>query len=231
MTHLVIINLKKRSDRWESLSQHLKDMKSQLGFIDSIHRLEAIEFDQTTGRSPIKSSDPPSKGCMLSHAKAIQWAKDQFWDSVMVVEDDVRFQSDVASTWNAVQAELGSTPWSVLFGGSVRIRPRDVKKHSAHVLSLRTPDGIFTGTHCMVYHSRAYDDLLRIIETEVSDPNPFHLDLLISSKCSPIMLTVPYLALFKETDTSDVRVGRDTKVDYQNITEAQKMALMLIGPK
>jgi GR25 family glycosyltransferase involved in LPS biosynthesis len=216
MIHLVVINLKKRSDRWESLSQHLKDIKSHLGFIHSIHRMEAIEYN------------PPSKGCMLSHAKAIRWAKDQHWDSVMVVEDDVRFCENIDSTWNAVQSELESTPWSVLFGGSVRIRPRDVKKHSAHTLALRAPDGIFTGTHCMVYHSRAYDDLIRIIETEVSETYPFHLDLLISSKCSPIILTVPYLALFKEMDTSDVRVGRDTKIDYQNIIDAQKTSLTLM---
>lgn len=215
MTHLVIINLKKRSDRWESLSQHLKEMKSHLGFIDSIHRMEAVEYD------------PPSKGCMLSHAKAIRLAKDQYWDSVMVVEDDVRFCENVDSTWNVVQSELASTPWSVLFGGSVQIRPRDVRKYSDHVLKLRTPDGIFTGTHCVIYHSRSYDDLIRIIEKEVAETHPFHLDLLISSKCAPVMLTVPYLALFKEMDTSDVRVGRDTKVDYQNITNAQKTALTL----
>lgn len=217
MTHLIVINLKKRADRWESLSQHLKDMKTQLTFIDSIHRLEAVEFD------------PPSKGCMMSHAKAIRLAKEQFWDSVMVVEDDVRFQDNVQKTWDAVQSELNGSPWTVLFGGSVRIRPKDVKKHSSHLLDLRAPDGILTGTHCMVYHSRVYDDLIRIIETEVAEQHPFHLDLLISSKCSNVLLTVPYLALFKETDTSDVRVGRDTKVDYQNITEAQKMAIMLIG--
>ena len=217
MTHLVIINLKRRPDRWESLSQHIKEHKSQLGFIDSIHRIEAVECD------------PPSKGCMLSHAKAIQLAKDQFWDSVMVVEDDVRFQENVDKVWASIQTELESVQWKVLFGGSVSIRPRDLSSFSPHLLKVVPPDGILTGTHCMVYHSRSYDELIQLITEEVKSPYPYHIDLLISSKCSPLFLAVPYLAMFKESDKSDVRVGRDTKVDYQNITNAQKIAKMIAG--
>lgn len=220
--HLVVINLKKRNDRWISLQKHLDEFKSKLPFIASVHRLEAVECI------------PPSKGCMLSHAKAIRLAKDQFWDRVLVVEDDVRFQENVLDTWNAVQDTLSTdTSWSVVFGGSVRIRPNDVKPHTPNLLKLNYPNGIFTGTHCMLYNSKSFDAILQCIEEESRSEFPYHLDLLLSTKLnttnSPFFLTVPYLALFIEKDVSDIRIGKDTTIDYQNIVDAQKTAMKCIN--
>lgn len=221
IVHLVVINLKKRNDRWISLQKHLDEFKSKLPFIASVHRLEAVECN------------PPSKGCMLSHAKAIQLAKEQFWDRVLVVEDDVRFQDNVLDTWNAIQDTLSTnTTWSVIFGGSVRLRPNDVKPQTSNLLKLNYPNGIYTGTHCMLYNSKSYDSIQQCIEEESKSDFPYHLDLLLSTKLntreSPILLTVPYLALFIEKDVSDIRIGKDTTVDYQNIVEAQKIAFKSI---
>ena len=216
MTHLIVINLNRRKDRWERTSLHLQENKHHLQFIDSIHRLEAVEHQQ------------PAKGCMLSHMKAIQMAKAQHWDKVMVCEDDVRFQPNVKNTWEQVQSELESHPWSVVFGASVRFRPKDFQKVSPHTLKLKCPNGIVTGTHCVVYHSRVYDEIIRLVEHEVMESYPFHLDLLLSSKLNspthPIVLTIPFMALITEQDTSDIRLGRDTSTVYRNIVEAQRMA-------
>jgi len=212
MIPAVVINLKRRPDRWASVSAHL----APLDFLHPLERCEAVE------------AQPPAAGCLLSHAQALRWARDRNWEQVMVLEDDVRFQPDAALTLQALQAELANVSWNVLFGASVRVRPRDLVSHSPHLLALRTPQGLLTGTHCMLYHRRAYDLLIHLLETEAVDPHPFHLDLLLSSRCSNLYLAVPYLALFSEVDTSDVRVGRDTRIDYQNILEAQALALRLI---
>jgi GR25 family glycosyltransferase involved in LPS biosynthesis len=217
--HLVVINLNKRRDRWVSLQKHLDDFKDKLSFIASVHRIEAVECI------------PPAKGCMLSHAKAIQLAKDQFWDRVLVVEDDIRFQENVLDTWNAIQSDLSNVNWSILFGASVRIRPNDVKPFTSNLFKLNHPNGIFTGTHCMLYHSKSYDAILDCIAEECKSDFPYHLDLLLSTKLNtketPILLAIPFLALFTENDTSDIRIGKDTSIDYQNIVHAQQTALKL----
>lgn len=217
MVHLIVINLKRRIDRWESLQTHLNIMKPKLSFIESIHRLDAVE-----GRAV---------GCMLSHAKALQWAKCQHWSEVLVVEDDVRFSDDIDKLWFELQSNLSKRPWSIVFGASVRIRPRDIKVVNETLLALKHPDGIFTGTHCMLYHSSIYDKVIQLIEEESRIEYPYHLDLLLSSRINtpemPVLLSVPYLALFTEQDISDVRVGKDTSVDYQNITEAHEFAKRL----
>lgn len=219
MVHVIIINLKKRTDRWEKLTDHLKLYKDRLTFVDSFHRLEAV-MEPTS----------PAKGCMLSHRNAIQLAKGQFWDSVLVVEDDVRFRNDVPEIWNSVMEELkDNATWNIIFGASVRVRPKDLNKYSPHLLGLRSPNGILTGTHCVLYHSRCYDAVIDMIDKEIQSDYPYHLDLLLSSKLKGIFLSVPYLALFAENDTSDVRVGKDTTVDYQNLMDAHKMASMLIA--
>ena len=226
MVHLVIINLKRRTDRWDKLMQHIAEQKDNLHFIESVHRLEAVEYFDEQNRSQ------PAKGCMLSHRNAVQLAKDQFWGSVLVVEDDVRFEKDAGALWGEICNELKTRSWGVLFGATVRLRPRDVFKASPHLLKLKSPDGILTGTHCMLYNSGAYDQIINVINEEIVSPFPYHLDLLLSSKLNTpqceIYVAVPFLALFMEQDSSDVRPGRDTNADYANITSAHQLAKMFV---
>ena len=217
MVHVVVINLQKRKDRWESFTRHIEERRESLSFIEDIQRLEAV------------AATPPARGCMLSHRHALQMAKDRQWESVLVLEDDARFQSDARETWQALSRELSSIRvWNVVFGASVHVRPRDVRKASPHLLGLTFPNGILTGTHCIWYHSRCFDRVMDVIDAEAISAYPYHLDLLLSSKLQFIFLCAPYLALFTEHDTSDIRIGRDTSVDYQNITNAQALALSLL---
>lgn len=222
MVHLIIINLKKRADRWKSIIEHLNTLQNQnqLKFIESIHRLEAVV------------GNPPAKGCMQSHANAIQLAKTMGWNSVMVMEDDARFINNADEIWNAIQDELKEkeTVWKIIFGATVRLGRRGIKYHSPHLLAL-DQDGIFTGTHCMVYHSRCYDEVIELIEKEVASPFPYHIDLLLSSHkpfISSIYLMIPFIALFLEHDTSDIRQGKDTSIDYEQIVHANKMSQQLL---
>jgi len=220
MVHLIIINLKKRVDRWKSMTKHLNDFQEQkkLKFIESIHRLEAVV------------GNPPAKGCMQSHANAIQLAKTMGWDSVMVIEDDARFVDNADEIWNDVQDELKekNALWKIIFGATVRLGRRGIKYYSPHLLSL-DQDGIFTGTHCMTYHANCYDEVIDLIQKEVESPFPYHVDLLLTSKISSIFLMVPFLALFLEHDTSDIRQGKDTSIDYEQIVHANKMSQQFLS--
>ena len=216
MVHLVVINLASRTDRWESLTAHLEKFRPHLPFVEHVHRMEGV-VDAV-----------PARGCMASHRDALLLAMKQQWDMVLVAEDDIRFQPDAATTWSTCLSELKNSTWGVAFGATVQLRTGDFTRHSDHVLQLN-PQGIVTGTHCVLYHSRAYQSVIRAIENEMAVEQPFHLDLLLSMQDAefPLVLFVPFLALFTEHDTSDVRRGRDTRVDFRNITQAQQHALLL----
>jgi hypothetical protein len=67
---VLYINLEKRKDRKIHIEEQLKDFKS-------VERIEAI--------------DTPHYGylgCVLSHIKALEYAKEMGWDEVIICEDD-----------------------------------------------------------------------------------------------------------------------------------------------
>ena len=68
---VLYINLEKRKDRKIHIEEELKDFKS-------VERIEAVDTSDTSGYF----------GCVLSHIKALETAKERGWDEVMICEDD-----------------------------------------------------------------------------------------------------------------------------------------------
>ena len=222
MVHLIIINLDRRKDRLLSLLKHLEDNKTNLGFIEDIHRLSAV--DQSPCNTYIFT---PAKGCMLSHINAILFAKEKGLKNVMVIEDDARFASNANEIFNTAMSTLEKRNWSTLFGATVTFQQKGFKKpnfeKNKHLLELKN-GGIMTGTHCIVYNSTYFDTIVELINKEIQTDAPYHLDMLLSLNLPYIYLTVPYMALFVEHDTSDIRIGKNTSSDYQQVIEAQRKA-------
>jgi GR25 family glycosyltransferase involved in LPS biosynthesis len=226
MVALVIINLDRRSDRLKSLECHLHENK--FDFIEEIERVSGVTTLEN-GKSS-NHNFTPAKGCMLSHRNAILLAKTKGWKHVMVIEDDARFASNAGVVFQEAMniLSLNNREWSVLFGACVMFQSRGftqvVSSSTTQLLKLR-PNQIITGTHCVVYNSNYYDKIIDLINNEISSQDPYHLDMLLSLNVPHIYLTVPFLALFTENETSDVRIGKNTNIDYQNIVESQKRAI------
>jgi hypothetical protein len=218
MVHAVVINLNKRTDRWQSLQQHLQE--TNLPFLESVQRLSAVE-----------NTANPSLGCLLSHAAAIRLAIENKWESVMVLEDDVRFRANSENIFAQMHEDLKQLEWQAVFGASVRVLRRDITpcvvppnpRISTRLFALR-PQGCFTGTHCMMYHQRAYDSILALVEqAQQTDPLvPHHIDYMLSSTLTNVYLCVPFLAFYLEHDVSDVRLHKDTSQDYALICSADQ---------
>ena len=232
MFHLIIINLNRRIDRFKSIQQHLQENK--FDFIDSIERLPGVvSIDDNGEFSSDQCKFTPAKGCMLSHRNAILLAKSRGWDNVMVVEDDARFVPNANQIIKEAMLNLKQNiqRWSLLFGACVIFQSRGFTKvgnvqvpTTTQLLKLRS-NQIMTGTHCVVYNSNCYDKVIDLIKNEVSSNDPYHLDMLLSLNLPDIYLTVPFLALFTENDISDVRIGKNTNIDFQNIVDSQKKAI------
>ena len=65
------INLDKRKDRKDHIEKELKDFKS-------VERIEAVDTSHKSGYF----------GCVLSHIKSLEYAKQMGYDEVMIFEDD-----------------------------------------------------------------------------------------------------------------------------------------------
>jgi len=76
LNHAIYINLEERTDRKEH-------------FLREIEKLD-IPHLQVERMNAVKNENG-ALGCSMSHLKCIQYAKEQNWDSVMVLEDDITF--------------------------------------------------------------------------------------------------------------------------------------------
>ncbi|MGE9551486.1 glycosyltransferase family 25 protein [Erwinia amylovora] len=97
---VVYINLKKRSDRNESILNQLRAVDVSY---DKIVRFEAIE------------SSPGYIGCAKSHQAALTLAFNENWENVLIIEDDTAFNLDEESICRANNFlnMLKTTVWDV----------------------------------------------------------------------------------------------------------------------
>lgn len=101
---ITVINLDKDLDRWVSFVEEAERM----GFSDRVVRIAGVYHEVG------------SFGCASSHKKAVQYAVSRGWKKVLVLEDDVSFLYDKATT-DAILEEAFSnitgTDWGLLYLG------------------------------------------------------------------------------------------------------------------
>lgn len=122
-THVQIINLESRSDRWEGL------VKNRI--LENLRELEWARCPAVFGRDLAGYGQSPyfnqSKrqdrwanrgGCLLSHRKAIQACLDQGAEHGLILEDDIHFPAQLdTEEMRRLQKALESTNWDVLYLG------------------------------------------------------------------------------------------------------------------
>jgi len=105
-----IINLKTRPDRWSEIQAQLQkagiDPTSE-----KIQRFDAVR--------PADAGAFPSigaRGCFMSHLGVLQDARQQGYQRILVLEDDLDFKSDFRQKWPKVCATLNSANWGMFYG-------------------------------------------------------------------------------------------------------------------
>ena len=219
--NIVVINLANRTDRWESIHQHLLTIqktetpKNQpCPFV--VHRLEAIR-DKTNG----------ARGCSKSHAAAIRLASENGWDNVLVLEDDARLRTPLLFNDKGIPGRLSvllenveEYSWNAIFLGAGRAIGTVVVNECTMKLSGGNAGRYITGSHAVMYHSRAYAELIRLFERE--QEGMVHVDLIISTElpASTVFLAFPFIAEFIDS-SSDVRKGSTAVHDIAHFKETE----------
>lgn len=93
--NIFIINLKRRTDRKESMINRLQEQNiTNYEFIEAIDGVEQSIIDKFTELKNNKKTQIITSGhfaCLLSHINAIKLAKSRNYSSIMILEDDVYF--------------------------------------------------------------------------------------------------------------------------------------------
>lgn len=118
---VLVVNLDSRPDRWRELQT------AAAGIVPAhkLHRLPA-----TLGAALPGFGVPPwfrgrkrdktwagRAGCALSHRAAIAHAREQGWRTVLILEDDIEFESTLNAVLSALPAALQAADWQVCYLG------------------------------------------------------------------------------------------------------------------
>jgi glycosyl transferase family 25 len=147
------INLDKRTDRWK---------KSQKEF-DKI----GIEVERVPGvdgfQEPPASIRPGEVGCLKSHLKVFNIAKERGLKSFLMLEDDVEFADDFNQKFNQIEDQIKG--YEMLYFGSNPV------SGSRHEVSPNLNRITYTfSAHCIIFKEPCYDDIINALSGPILQP-------------------------------------------------------------
>jgi hypothetical protein len=128
--HSLVLSVQEASDRRLRLIKELKDHVIPAEFV-------IVERHPTNG----------AMGCLHGHLQMIRLAKERKWPSVLILEDDVTFETETSEN-----ADIPDD-WDMLYLGVHALRGTDVNSHIFRLLTGLT-------THAYLLHERMYDVIL-----------------------------------------------------------------------
>ena len=135
--HKVVINLPERTERL-------------FEFDKEFAKLFSDEYEVVMG----VRKQPVHLGIAEAHLNCIRLAKENKWDKVLIMEDDLLIQSDKAKEYMESALKKAPKDWDILLGGiywAKYLTPEN--KYWSEV-------GEFCALHWYLVHEKAYDKLL-----------------------------------------------------------------------
>lgn len=154
------INLPHRLDRQQQFEHELKttlNISAQRidGIVPIFEEITKINQNKNLSEHDLHFSKNRI-GCTKSHLSAVQMAKDNNWDYVLIMEDDCKFLSSARYNIECALSELEYLPrWDILYFGANSLAP--IRQISPHI-------GILSGaycTHAYVVPKHFYDVILQ----------------------------------------------------------------------
>jgi len=158
------INLDNRPDRWLYVSDHF----SKFGLKGRVERFSAIDVrnDPELRAHEKLLRDNFSLlamcGCMLSHRRIIESARQSRLKNVLVFEDDVKILENNIADMDRSLSDLGSLAWDVFYLGATYLW--ELNPVGSHLVNV--PNGAYA-THAIAYNHTVFD---RVLEILPSDP-------------------------------------------------------------
>jgi GR25 family glycosyltransferase involved in LPS biosynthesis len=175
--HAILINLDARTDRVESLIQHLNTIGQrdfqytrQSAVVGKLLPLEEINRMCTTNAAINRGKDdrPGRMGVFLSQLQALKYAKEKGYPYVLMLEDDIRVMPEYLAS-GAFEKAMRELPedWGILYWGCYDSDPEKAESYSDH---LKIP-GRPLDTHAWMINSSVYDLMIQVREEELRKEN------------------------------------------------------------
>ena len=156
-TQALVISLA-RSGRIQQFNQN-NNFNGTTTVIDAVDGL-------LLGEPKVPSMKRGDVGCLLSHKKALELAKESGWDCVIVFEDDVTFPSDFNERLHQCMAELPEN-WDLFWGGG-----KDNTPAIPYSNNLKQLTGSW-GTFMYVIRNTVYDYFIDVFSEEYQSSDEY----------------------------------------------------------
>ncbi len=142
-----VINLAEAKQRWQTFLLELK----KIGVDESeIIRIEAVDGNLLPQKEGLKKGE---LGCLMSHLKIIETAKNENLESILIFEDDANFDKKFSRLFPKYIRQLPEN-WDMLFfGGNHSVTPLPFSKNILQVMDMRC-------THAYAIHQSMYQTLI-----------------------------------------------------------------------
>jgi glycosyl transferase, family 25 len=147
------INLEKRPDRWS---------RSQKQFNKINLEVERVEGVDGFLENPA-SIRPGEVGCLKSHLKIFEMAKERGLKSFLLLEDDVEFAENFHKKFDALEPQLKD--YAMLYFGS---NPHSGSRHEVSP-NLNRITYTFS-SHCVIFKDTCYDDIINTLKGPLLQP-------------------------------------------------------------
>jgi GR25 family glycosyltransferase involved in LPS biosynthesis len=162
------INLDRRPDRWE---ESIKEFDK--------HRLTVKRYKAFDGKELplVPGLTPGNIGATYSHRGIIQKAKDNNYDNILILEDDVEFHNDLNSLFSEYIKEVPND-WDIIFFGGNHCLNNGYYMHDPIIPITEHVYRVIRSfaNHCYAVKNTCYDKLIEVLSSTESKPN----DVLVS---------------------------------------------------
>ena len=156
--HALVINLPRSTER-------LAKFKASNNFTGTTEVLEAVDGTLHTPKVPsMKFGDV---GCLLSHKKALEHARDSGWSMALIFEDDVIFPPDFNERLRQCMSELPAD-WELFWGGG-----KDNTPSIPYSPNLKRLTGSW-GTFMYVIRNTVYQKFIEIFSEEFQSSDEYY---------------------------------------------------------
>jgi GR25 family glycosyltransferase involved in LPS biosynthesis len=172
--NIIVISLPRAIERREKIVSRLAELKIDATIMDAIDAkdLPAAQLDRTIKNTFVKWRDgekfkPGEIGCLMSHIKAIKLAKENKWENVIILEDDV-ILSDEFKKGIKFLCRIIPPDWEHIFlGGHIYLSAPPIFQPSIVPVNFKV-----SGAYSYILRDKIYDKILgelSLMERPVDD--------------------------------------------------------------
>lgn len=161
--NIYCINLERRQDRWELFLKECEKIN-----LTDVKKFKAIDGNLITNTTNLLNGE---LGVLISHYELVKMAKENNFDNILILEDDVVFTNTV-SKLDEYMALIPSN-WDFIYFGGNHVYGKDPIQINNNIIKLNNTVAL----QCVAIKNTIFDYILEILPKKMKQVDAYYGDL------------------------------------------------------